>query len=436
MTVLSLRAVLQHPDPAALLTQIHHRIAAHPQQGIWIHRATQADTAAQLRTAAARRDAGVQLPLFGVPFAVKDNIDTAGMPTTAACPAYAYMPERSAPAVQRLLDAGAICFGKTNMDQFATGLSGVRSPYGACASVYDPAYASGGSSSGSAVAVAAGLVSFALGTDTGGSGRIPAGFNGVVGVKPTPGLVSSLGMVPACRSFDCVSVFALDCADGAAILNLIAGYDPEDPFSSPAAPPGPPTSRIGYLACPDLDFEGDDSAEPLYQAAITRLRTGGLAAVQTAFAPFREAGTLMFEGPWAAERLATLGSFIAAHPDDVLPVIRDIVSAAARWTAAEAFAAAYRLRALRRQVETIFRDIDALVVPTAPRAWTFQELEDDPIARNNVNGRYSYCVNLLGLCAIAVPAGRRANGIGMGVTLIAPAWHDARLARLGALACA
>jgi allophanate hydrolase len=437
LSIASLRALLAGGEvqPADILATVHRRIAGRGDDATWIHVASEAAVRAQLSAATARRAAGVHLPLYGIPFAVKDNIDVAGMPTTAACPDFAYLPERSADAVRRLLEAGAICIGKTNMDQFATGLSGVRSPYGACASVFDGRYAAGGSSSGSAVAVAAGLVSFALGTDTGGSGRIPAGFNGVVGVKPTRGLVSSGGLVPACRTLDCVSVFALNCGEGAEVLGVMAGYDPGDPFSRVAQyVPGVAAGesfRVGYLGGDDLAFDGDDSAGALYSAAIDRLARAGGSPVQIDFAPFREAGRMMFDGPWAAERLAALGSFIQANPGSVLPVTRQIIESAGRWSAADAFTSLYRLRELERQVGTVFRSIDVLVVPTAPRAWTIAEMQADPIVCNNANGRYSYFVNLLDLCALAVPAGRRANGVGMGVTLIAPAWHDYVLADLG-----
>jgi allophanate hydrolase len=436
LTIASLRARFARGEaqPADVLATVYRRIAARGDDATWIHLVSEETAAARL-TAAARRVEGNELPLFGIPFAVKDNIDVAGMPTTAACPDFAYMPARSAPAVQRLLDAGAICIGKTNMDQFATGLSGVRSPYGVCASVFDNRYASGGSSSGSAIAVAAGLVSFALGTDTGGSGRIPAGFNGIVGVKPTRGLVSSLGLVPACRTLDCVSVFALNCEDGARVLGLMAGFDPGDPFSRPAPVfPGHPTGggfRFGYLGGDDLAFDGDDSAGDLYAAALERLAGAGGQPNRIDFAPFREAGNMMFEGPWTAERLAALGPFIEANPGSVLPVTRDIITAARRWSAADAFSSLYRLRELRRQATVVFQSIDVLVVPTAPRAWTIAEMQAEPVACNNANGRYSYFVNLLDQCAIAVPAGRRSNGVGMGITLIAPAWHDEAVSQLG-----
>jgi allophanate hydrolase len=419
-------------SPVELVREVYRRLSARAQPGVWIHVVPEDEAVA--RAAALPRD-GAGLPLYGIPFAVKDNIDVGGLPTTAACPQFGYVARESAAPVARLLEAGGICIGKTNLDQFATGLSGVRSPYGACASVFNPDYAAGGSSSGSAVAVAAGLVSFAVGTDTGGSGRIPAGFNNVVGLKPTRGWVSNRGVVPNCRTLDCVSVFAPTCADAAHALGVMAGYDGADAFSRCAPAPrargraGP--TRIGVPRAGDLEFFGDREAAALFADAVARLGAIG-AVVEIDLAPFLEAGGLMFGGPWVAERAAGFGAFVAAHPDAVLPVIRDILASARHWSAADAFAAQYRLAELRRITERVWHEIDALAVPTAATAATIAALAADPIALNNRNGHYSYFVNLLDLCAAAVPNGFLSSGVAMGITLVAPAWQDGLVADLGA----
>jgi allophanate hydrolase len=427
-------------SPVDFVRLVYCRIGARGADPAWI---SIADEAVAVRQAEAlqRRAATDWLPLYGVPFAVKDNIDVAGLPTTAACPGFAYVPDVSAPAVDRLIAAGAICIGKTNLDQFATGLCGIRSPYGAVPCVFNPDYAAGGSSSGSAVVVAAGLVTFALGTDTGGSGRIPAGYNNIVGVKPTLGLVSLRGVVPNCRSLDTVSVFALTCADGTEVLRAMAGFDPDDPFSRrPVAADRRPGAglpsghlTIGVPRRQDRTFFGNQEAEALFRAGIERLDGLGATVMEIDFAPFFEAGRMMFEGPFVAERAASVPDFFAAHPDVLLPVIRAILDTAQRWRGPDVFAHMHRLRALKRLIDTaVWPRIDVLAVPTAATAYTIAELEADPIARNNHNGHYSYFVNLLDLCAIAIPNGFLPDSsVAMGMTLIAPAWHDARLAGIG-----
>jgi len=380
-----------------------------------------------------RRAAGEALPLYGVPFGVKDNIDVAGMPTTAACPDFAYVPARSARSVELLEDAGAICLGKTNLDQFATGLSGVRSPYGACSSIGNSLYVSGGSSSGSAVAVAAGHVSFALGTDTGGSGRIPAGFNGVVGIKPTVGRISTRGLVPNCPTLDCVSIFAPTVDDGVRVLNAVEGYDADDPFSR-TAPAGADATvsvrsfRFGMLAGANREFFGMGECEALYDTACARLTALGGTPVEIDFTPFREAGRMLFDGPWIAERRAVLASFVDDHPHSLLEVTRSVLDTAKRYDGAATFAAQHRLLALRRSVERALTPLAFMMVPTAPRPITIADMNADPVRLNNQLGYYSYYANLLDLCAVAVPNGVLGCGVPMGVTLLAPAWADARLA--------
>jgi allophanate hydrolase len=386
--------------------------------------------------AAARALAGKDpdsLPLYGLPFAVKDNIDVAGYPTTVACPDYAYTPDAGAPVVDALTAAGAILIGKTNLDQFATGLVGTRSPYGACANAFDPAYISGGSSAGSAVAVAKGLVSFALGSDTAGSGRVPAAFNNIVGLKPSRGLLSTRGVVPACRSLDCVSIFALNAADAGDVLDVAAAFDRDDAFSrQPPAVSGAgkitlPGARIGVPARGDLIFFGNSDAEKLFAEAVERAAALGATVVEIDYAPFLETARLLYEGPWVAERYAEFRDFIEAKPDALHPVIRTIIGGGAEPSAADAFAAYYRLRELRRAIEPVWSDIDVLLTPTAATIYTIAEVEADPIQLNSNLGTYTNYMNLLDLCGVAVPAGFQSNGLPFGVTLAAPAFRDSAL---------
>jgi allophanate hydrolase len=421
-------------DPFQSIETAYRRIEAERDRCCWIHVRPIAETLDHCRALMTRAGAGESFPLLGVLFGVKDNIDVAGMATTAACPSFSTMPTRSAHSVDRLIDAGAICIGKTNLDQLATGLSGARSPYGACASVADPRYVSGGSSSGSAVAVAAGHVAFALGTDTGGSGRIPAGFNDIVGIKPTIGLVSSRGLVPNCPTLDCVSIFCNSVADGAAILDVIEGFDIEDCYSRPA-----PTRdsrdavgpfRFGRLAAKDLEFFGMSECGALYEQACDRFSRLGGVAFEIDYAPFSEAGELMFAGPWVAERRAAISALIEIETADILDVTKAVLRPGADYSAMDAFTALHRLARLRRMSQSIFNGIDALVVPTAPRPILLEDMQRDPIALNTCLGHYSYFANLLDLCGVAIPNGTLPNGMPMGVTLLAPAWSDRPLLAL------
>jgi allophanate hydrolase len=421
--------------PSELVAAIYDRICSAAIGPAWIHLRPREEALRACAEIEARAAARQSFPLYGVPFGVKDNIDVAGMPTTAACPTFSYTPERSARSVELLLAAGAVCLGKTNLDQFATGLSGTRSPYGACGAVGNPLYVSGGSSSGSAVVVGTGLVSFALGTDTGGSGRIPAGFNGVIGIKPTVGRISTRGLVPNCPTLDCVSVFALSIDDGMQVLTVIEGFDVDDPFSRP--PPSRPAAsarsapfRYGVLAPRDREWYDMPECARIYEAACERLDRLGDQLIEIDFAPFREAGQMLFDGPWIAERHAALAPFINRHRNDLLEVTRSVLQTGNRYSAGAAFAGIHRLAQLRRVVAQQFATIDALIVPTAPRPFTIAEMTADPIRLNNQLGHYSYFANLLDLCAIAVPGGVLSSGVAMGVTLLAPAWADERLASL------
>ncbi|MES2542470.1 MAG: allophanate hydrolase [Pseudomonadota bacterium] len=386
--------------------------------------------AEDLRAAARAIMAGPpDLPLWGIPFAVKDNIDVKGLPTTAACPAFAYHPAADATLIARLLAAGALVIGKTNLDQFATGLNGTRSPLGAPRSVFNADYVSGGSSSGSAVAVASGLCSFALGTDTAGSGRVPAMFNNLVGIKPTPGLVPNTGVVPACRSVDVVTVFAGSVAEGVAVRRVMEGYDAADPFSRQATPAALPSRlRIGVLAGAEREFFGNAEVEGLYDAAIERARSLGATVVPFDYAPFREAAALLYDGPWVAERLAAVEAFYASNAADFDPTVRKIIAGAQGRTAVEAFNGLYRLNAIRQQVAPVWNTVDLLMLPTSPTTCTVADMLADPIVRNSQFGRYTNFVNLMGLAAIAVPGGFGPSGLPAGVTLIGPGFSDDALA--------
>ncbi len=373
------------------------------------------------------------LHLYGVPFAVKDNIDVAGLATTAGCPAYAYAPGEDAVVVARLRAAGAIVIGKTNLDQFATGLNGTRSPYGAPRSVFDAAYVSGGSSSGSAVAVASGLAAFALGTDTAGSGRVPAAFNNLVGIKPTPGLVPNSGVVPACRSVDVVTVFAGSVADGVAVRKIIEGVDAGDPFSRAAVPVGLSAKlRVGVLTAAEREFFGNAEVELLYDAAIARAESLGATVVPFDYAPFREVAALLYDGPWVAERLAAVEDFLATNPQDFDPTVRKIIEGARGKTAVAAFRGLYRLEALRKVVAPVWAAVDLLLLPTAPTTYTVAEMLADPVVKNSHFGRYTNFANLLGYAAIAVPAGFGPSGLPAGVTLVGPGFSDDALAPFAA----
>ncbi len=419
-------------QPQKVVQDILARIGDDPHR-VWIHRLP-FDEIQKYIVALQDKDP-VELPLYGIPFAIKDNIDLAGAPTTAGCAEYAYHPQRHATVVRQLINAGAIPIGKTNLDQFATGLNGTRSPYGACRNVFDPEYISGGSSSGSAVAVALGLVSFSLGTDTAGSGRVPAAFNNLIGVKPTRGWLSTRGVVPACRSLDCVSIFALNTADASTVLAVATAVDEQDAYSRQALTHGfdfarAKTFRFGVPRADQLQFFGNQDAEALFQKSIAAMEALGGQKVEIDFLPFLKSARLLYEGPWVAERYAALREFFEARQNVIHPVVREIIAGAKRFSAADTFGAIYKLEALRGEAALTWSRIDCLLTPTAGTLYRIAEMEADPIKLNANLGYYTNFMNLLDCAAIAVPAGFQRNGLPFGITLAAPAHQDVPLLHL------
>lgn len=412
----------------AALQELRTQLKANDTAWIYIVTATELD--AQLDALEALGD--TSLPLYGMPFAVKDNIDVAGIPTTAACPVFTYIPEVDATAVARLKKAGAIVLGKTNLDQFATGLVGTRSPYGAVSNSFNADYVSGGSSSGSATTVAQGLVPFSLGTDTAGSGRVPAGFNNIVGLKPTKGRFSTAGVVPACRSLDCISVFALTVDDAEFVANIMEGFDAADGYSRVAPAAATYFSnkpRFGIPASPN--WFGDAQAEAAWLETLENISAFGAELVTIDFTPMFTLAQLLYGGPWVAERHAAIANFMQDHADDMNEVVRGIIEKAVNFSATDAYRAEYRRADLAREIQTLMNGVDALLVPTSPRHPSIAEVAADPVGVNSQLGTYTNFVNLADCSALALPATMRADGLPFGITLIAPAWQDAALAAFG-----
>jgi allophanate hydrolase len=445
ITSLDIQSLLAgYRDGAFTVTQVMEdvlsRIESAADKKVWITRLSRAQVMAYVD---ALQEASPEThPLYGIPFAIKDNIDLAGVPTTAACPDYAYTPDESAHVVAQLIKAGAIPLGKTNLDQFATGLVGVRSPYGACENSFNPDYISGGSSSGSAVSVATGLVSFSLGTDTAGSGRVPAAFNNLVGLKPTRGVLSTRGVVPACRSLDVVSIFALNGLDAESVFKVAADYDTADAYARPMQTPllgyglsyGIPGEgfRFGVPREDQLEFFDDAESHALFTATIGRLEAMGGEAIEIDFAPFLEAARLLYEGPWVSERYVAIEDLITTRPEALLEVTRTIIGGGAKPSAVQAFKSQYRLMELKRQSEAVWQEVGFILTPTAGTIYRIDEVETDPIQLNSNLGYYTNFMNLLDLSALAVPAGFRDDGLPNGVTLFAPAFYDRELLGVGA----
>jgi allophanate hydrolase len=420
--------------PTALIEELLARRRRHTANNIWISEVD--DDALRARAGALADIDPRSLPLYGIPFAIKDNIDLAGLPTTAGCAEFAYQPEASAPVVQALVNAGAIALGKTNLDQFATGLVGTRSPYGICKNAFDPAYISGGSSSGSAVAVALGIASFALGTDTAGSGRVPAAFNNLVGYKPTLGSLSMRGVVPACRSLDAMSIFALNADDAGRVAQVAVKFDAEDAWSRIAQLPARrgwglrPGFRFAVPAPAQLEFFGNTAYAALFDASVQHLRDLGGKAHEVDIEPLLETARLLYEGPWVAERYLATEALLATKPEAMLEVTRRIIQGGATPKALDAFRAQYRLKALVRAAQTIWSAVDVLLLPTAGSHYRITDEQADPIRLNSTLGRYTNFVNLMDLAAVAVPAGFTPARLPFGVSLIGPAWSDADLLAL------
>ncbi|WP_121500600.1 allophanate hydrolase [Entomohabitans teleogrylli] len=399
----------------------------------WISLATMQQIDAQIDALECAGGAPADYPLFGVPFAVKDNIDVAGFVTTAACPAFARPAQQDATVVAKLRAAGAIVVGKTNLDQFATGLSGTRSPWGAVPNTFNDRYVSGGSSSGSASLVARGLIPFALGTDTAGSGRVPAGFNNIVGLKPTKGWLSACGVVPACRLNDTVSVFALTVADAETVVRIAAGYDARDDYSRrhPATAPAR-FAQTPTLGVPDvLEFYGDPLSEAAFRAALAQMQALGVELVTIDFSPFRELAQQLYQGAWVAERTVAVGELLRDNPQEMDPVVCAIISGGQQYSASEAWQAEYTRAALARRIHETLAQVDALLVPTSPTIHTREEIAREPVRYNAHFGYYTNFTNLADLCALALPGPWREDGLPAGITLVARAWHDAALSHFG-----
>jgi allophanate hydrolase len=431
LTIHSLRAAyLAGASVRTKIDEIMARAEAAPELHTWITRLTREQVHRYVDALAGKDIAS--LPLYGIPFAVKDNIDLAGVPTTAACAEFAYIPAKSATVVQKLIDAGAIPLGKTNLDQFATGLVGVRSPYGAGKNSFNPDYIAGGSSAGSATAVAAGLVSFSLGTDTAGSGRVPAAFNNLIGLKPSCGLLSTAGVVPACRTLDCVSIFALTSIDAAQVLRVAEGFDPADNYSRVVSRRAfdAMAFKFGVPEASQLEFFGDRHYAALFEAAAQHLEGIGGQRVEIDFEPYLAVARLLYEGPWVAERYAAIAEFIANEREALHPVTRQIIEGATTKSAVDAFQSQYRLQSLRRECAKVWQSIDVIVTPTAGTIYRIEAVIADPIRLNSNLGYYTNFVNLLDLAAVALPAGFRPDGLPFGVTLIGPSGSDEALLRL------
>ncbi|MBD1553716.1 allophanate hydrolase [Pseudomonas typographi] len=422
--------------PRALIAQLHARAQAlNTHNCIFIHLLSLEQLEPYL--AALEHQCPEALPLYGVPFAIKDNIDLAGVPTTAACPAFAYLPDRSATVVEQLLALGAVPLGKTNLDQFATGLNGTRSPYGASINSVHPSYPSGGSSAGSPLTVALGLCSFALGTDTAGSGRVPAALNNLVGLKASKGLISTAGVVPACRTLDCVTTFTHSAEEASQLLGWLARLDPRDEYSrhNPAwnnaqAFGQVQRFRFGVPLSQGLEFFGCSEGPGLFGAAVARLQAMGGEAVDIDLTPFLEAARLLYDGPWVAERYSVVGELIERQPSAVLPVIHQVLANAPATSAVAAFRAQYRLQHLKAECDRILAGLDCVVTPTLGRPVTLAELNAEPIKANAQLGYYTNFMNLLDYAAVAVPSGAMANGLPWGITLFGRCFTDQYLLSL------
>lgn len=427
-----------HATPPDIIRLAYSRIEEDDRTGLWISLRPLQEALEVAQRLLEEYESERDLPLYGLPFSVKDNIDVAGLPTTAACPAYSYMPSKSATVVERIEAAGGICIGKTNLDQFATGLNGTRSPYGPCGAAFDSSMVSGGSSSGSGVSVALQQVAFSIGTDTGGSGRIPAGLNNIIGLKPTRGALSTEGLVPCSRTLDCPTVFALDVDDALEVAAVakhtnVADRSLRDDAARASFGKATAPANLRLLApLPEQrEFFGNTEGQALYENALTKLVELGASIEAVDCQSLFTSGRLLFDGPWLADRFAAVGSFINDNRDDVLPTTSAIVENGEKWSGAQVFEAADNLSRVRATTRSLFQDAaHALVVPTVATLYSIEQMQADPVARNNHHGYYSYWANLLDLCAISVPTDFYPSGMPFGVTLLAPAFHDSELAAI------
>lgn len=418
--------------PRELMTQIKERIEVHKENPIWIYTLSENELDPYLKRLESCEPSS--LPLYGIPFAIKDNIDLKGIPTTAACPDYSYIPAESAYVVKILIEAGAIPVGKTNLDQFATGLVGTRSPYGACQNSINPKYISGGSSSGSAISVALEMAVFSLGTDTAGSGRVPAAFNNLVGLKPSKGVLSTSGVVPACRSLDCVSIFAKTTEDVQQIFDVAASFDALDPYSRPMTDIQkniPSNFRFAVPLADQLKFFGDTEAEALYYKVVKTFEEMGGSAVEMDFSPMLEAANLLYNGPWVTERYIAVKDMIENKPESFIEVTRTIIESGRSKSAEDYFNAEYKLKAYKRQADMLMNAVEFALTPTTGTIYTIEEVNADPIQLNINLGYYTNFMNLLDFSAYAVPAGFRNNGLPFGITLFSGAFEDRKLLQLG-----
>jgi len=418
--------------PRTYMIEIKKRIEEHASNPIWIHVLSDIELEPYLKRLESCEPS--TLPLYGIPFAIKDNIDLASIPTTAACPDYSYIPENSAYVVQKLIDAGAIPVGKTNLDQFATGLVGTRSPYGECRNSIDPDYISGGSSSGSSVSVALDMSIFSLGTDTAGSGRVPAAFNNLVGLKPSKGVLSTSGVVPACRSLDCVSIFAKTTEDAQKVFDIVAFFDELDPYSRTKPEIQKSISSSFRFAVPQtnqLKFFGDTEAETLYYKAVKVFQEMGGTAVEVDFSPMLDAANLLYYGPWVTERYVAVKEMIENKPESFIDVTKGIIESGKTKSAEDYFTAEYQLKGYKRQADLIMANIDFALTPTTGTIYTIEEVNADPIQLNTNLGYYTNFMNLLDFSAYSIPAGFRDNGLPFGVTLFAEAFQDENLLQVG-----
>lgn len=414
-----------------VITAIKRRVAQYKDYNIWIY--TLSDEELEVYIKELESKDPNSLPLYGIPFAIKDNIDLKDIPTTAACKEYSYTPKESSFVVHELIKAGAIPIGKTNLDQFATGLVGTRSPYGECKNSINPEYISGGSSSGSAVSVALDMVSFSLGTDTAGSGRVPAAFNNIFGLKASKGVISTSGVVPACRSLDCVTLFAKSLNSINRAFDVVAKYDEKDIYSRELVSKRKDLSNSFTFAIPQeqyLEFFGDDEAQELFQQAVKNLESIGGIKKEIDFSYFIESANLLYSGPWLTERFIAIKDLITKTPEVLNETIRTIISNGEKIDAINYFQSEYTLKANRKKADKTFKEFDLLLTPTTGTIYTIDEVNANPIELNTNLGYYTNFMNLLDLSAVAAPAGFRKNGLSFGVTFIGDTFKEEQLLQI------